>query len=160
MGNVSRIVLQFENEPLDNKIGKEQKKCLSKKRVYPLRDIFQKLYSTANRIGCFGKSIQEEQSPTGDMDSFTQHTHPVRTILPKTQGIACFRTQLSRLQSLFRRLAGSSRSRIWECHVCQSVVSLARVCVTCPRLLYSVQDRSMPQTNDLDRRSECATTIG
>ena len=37
--------------------------------------------------------------------------------------------------------------------------ALARVRAPCPRLLYSVQDRSMPQTNDLDRRGERARRI-
>ena len=50
--------------------------------------------------------------------------------------------------------------------VCLSVTklhmfgALVKVCAPPPRLSYSVQDRSMGATNDLDRRGERRTTIG
>ena len=38
--------------------------------------------------------------------------------------------------------------------------ALVKVCAPPPRLSYSVQDRSMGATNDLDRRGERPPTIG
>ena len=69
----------------------------------------------------------------------------------------------------FPKIGRFCRSRIWVCHVvvvCVSVTkplvfgALVGVRAPCPILLYSVQDRSMVPTNDLDRRSERRTTIG